>query len=520
MSVIEQTRAWGILALANRVPFERPDRLPRALVAMRPYGQTVLGSLAASRARYPGAAAFVSPHGRLTYEDLWRSSTALARGLSEREDVEPGARVGVLCRNTPLFLQSVLAGSMLGVDLVFLNTGLAGPQLAEVVAAEGIALVLHDEEFADVVADFSARTVGSVRSRELVEASSTKDLPPPPRTSALVILTSGTTGTPKGAVRPSEGSATGVAALLGRIPIRARDTIVLPAPFFHAWGLSGLLIGLSLSCTIVARPEFDAERTLIDVAANRATVLMAVPTMLQRLCTLEPGVVAAHDSRSLRVIASSGSALPRQVVVDVLERFGPVLYNVYGSTEVATATIATPADLVASPTTAGRPAPGVRVRVLGPDDQPVAAGEAGRVAVANDARFSGYTGGGGKESVDGLLLTGDVGRFDARGRLQIEGREDDMIVSGGENLYPREVEELLCGHDDVFEVCVLGVPDDRFGQALKAFVVLEPDRKQDGEALRAYVRERLARYKVPREVVFLDELPRNATGKVMRRSLR
>ena len=247
---------------------------------------------------------------------------------------------------------------------------------------------------------------------------------------------------------------------------------------------------------------------------------MAVPTMLQRLCTLEPGVVAAHDCRSLRVIASSGSALPRQVVVDVLERFGPVLYNVYGSTEVATATIATPADLLASPTTAGRPAPGVRVRVVDPDGQPVPAGVAGRVAVANDARFSGYTGGGGKESVDGLLLTGDVGRFDTRGRLQIEGREDDMIVSGGENLYPREVEELLCRHDDVFEVCVLGVPDDKFGQALKAFVVLHPGREQDGEALRAYVRERLARYKVPREVVFLDELPRNATGKVMRRSLR
>jgi len=242
--------------------------------------------------------------------------------------------------------------------------------------------------------------------------------------------------------------------------------------------------------------------------------------MLQRLCALEPGTIDAHDCRSLRVIASSGSALPRQVVVDVLERFGPVLYNVYGSTEVATATIATPADLLVSPTTAGRAAPGVRVRVVGPDGRQVPTGDAGQVAVGNDARFSGYTGGGGKESVDGLLLTGDIGRFDKRGRLQIEGREDDMVVLVGENLYPREVEELLCQHDDVVEACVLGVPDDKFGQSLKAFVVLSADKTQDGEALRSYVRDRLARYKVPREIVFLDELPRNATGKVLRRNLR
>jgi fatty-acyl-CoA synthase len=519
MSLIQQIGAFGVFARANTVLFERPDRLSRAVLAAAPYGRSILGGVAASTARYPQASAFVSPHGRLTYQDLWRTATGLARGLRDHEEVTESSRVGVLCRNTPLFVQALLAGSMLGADLVFLNTGLAVPQLAEVVGTEGVDVVVHDEEFADVVAASPARRVGSTRARELIEASSTDDLPKPPRVGGLVTLTSGTTGLPKGAQREGEASLTGVAALLGTIPIRARDSVVVPAPFFHAWGLSGLLIGLSLSCTIVARPHFDAERTLIDVAANRAQVLLVVPTMLRRLCELDPAVVASTDVRSLRVLASSGSAVPRQVVLDALERFGPILYNVYGSTEVATASIARPADLLADPGTAGRPAKGVRVRVLDANDAPVPAGVSGRVAVGNDARFSGYTGGGTKDVVDDLMLTGDIGHFDERGRLFIDGREDDMIVSGGENLYPLEVEELLAEHEDVAEAVVVGVPDEEFGQALKAFVVLRPGRQADAEALREYVKARLARFKVPREVTFLDEFPRTATGKVQRRRL-
>ena len=160
------------------------------------------------------------------------------------------------------------------------------------------------------------------------------------------------------------------------------------------------------------------------------------------------------------------------------------------------------------------------MKILDAHDAVVPQGVTGRVAVGNDARFTGYTTGGSKDTVAGLMLTGDMGFFDERGRLQIDGREDDMIVSGGENLYPREVEELLAGREDVAEVAVLGVPDDRFGQALKAFVVMMPGRVADADELRDYARQRLARFKVPREVVFLDELPRNATGKVLRRNLR
>jgi fatty-acyl-CoA synthase len=258
---------------------------------------------------------------------------------------------------------------------------------------------------------------------------------------------------------------------------------------------------------------------LRDVEDFRARGLIAVPVMMQRICSLHPGILATWDTGSLRVIACSGSALPGRLATELLDRFGPVLYNVYGSTEVATATIATPGDLRRCATTAGRAAPGVRVQILDRDGGPAAAGHTGRVFVGSASRFDGYTNGEGKEARGGLLSTGDLGHLDRAGHLHIDGREDDMIVSGGENVYPVEVEELLGQHPDVEEVVVVGVSDDKFGQALKAVVVLRMGCQGDGESLRDYVRSRLATYKVPRSVEFVDELPRNATGKVLRRRL-
>jgi len=250
-----------------------------------------------------------------------------------------------------------------------------------------------------------------------------------------------------------------------------------------------------------------------------ARTLVVVPTMLQRICSLPASELAHVDTDPLDIIASSGAALPGRLTREVLDRFGPVLYNVYGSTEVATATIATPTDLRAEPTTAGRPAPGTRVTILDPLGRPVGRTEIGQIFVGNRARFDGYTGGGGKEIVDGLLSTGDMGHFDEQGRLFVDGRCDDMIVSGGENVYPREVEELLAHHPEIEEAVVVGAPDEKFGQALKAVVVRRAGANVSAQALKTHVSERLARYKVPRTFEFVDALPRTATGKILRREL-
>jgi len=244
-----------------------------------------------------------------------------------------------------------------------------------------------------------------------------------------------------------------------------------------------------------------------------------VPVMIQRILDLEDEVLDRYDLSKLRVVPVSGSALPGPLAEKWMDHFGDNIYNLYGSTEVAWATIATPKDLREAPGTAGRPPRGTVVKLLDEQGGEVGPGQTGRIFVGNEMAMDGYTGGGGKQVVGGLMSSGDVGHFDPQGRLFVAGRDDEMIVSGGENVFPREVEDLLARHTAVCEVAVVGVEDEEFGQRLRAFVVLESGRDASADELRDHVRANLARYKVPREVVFLEELPRNATGKVLKREL-
>jgi fatty-acyl-CoA synthase len=334
-----------------------------------------------------------------------------------------------------------------------------------------------------------------------------------------VVLTSGTTGRPKGAVRSGGGNPLDAAAILTAVPLAGSDTSIVAAPLFHGLGHFLASLGLALGGRVVLRPAFDPDATLADVAAHRATVLVAVPAMLQRLLALPDRAVERHDLSSLRIVICGGAALSGGLASRFMDRFGDVLYNVYGSTEVALATIATPRDLRRAPGTAGRPVPGVTVRILDDAGRPVAGGATGRVFVGSSLRFDGYTGGGGKEVRDGLVSTGDLGRTDRWGRLFVEGREDDMIVSGGENVFPAEVEDVLAAHPAVAEAAVVGVPDEAFGQRLRAYVVLHAGARAGADELRTHVHDRLARFKTPRDVIFLDRLPRGATGKVLKHEL-
>jgi fatty-acyl-CoA synthase len=242
--------------------------------------------------------------------------------------------------------------------------------------------------------------------------------------------------------------------------------------------------------------------------------------MLQRILELDDEILRRYDLSRLRAVPVSGSALPGPLSNRWMDLFGDNLYNLYGSTEVAWATIATPADLRAAPGTAGKPPRGTVVRLFGEDDREVAPGQTGRIFVGNELAFEGYTGGGGKSDIGGLLSSGDVGHFDAAGRLFVDGRDDDMIVSGGENVFPGEVEDLLAGHPAIAEAAVFGVDDDQFGQRLKAVVVLRGDGSLTEDELRRYVKENLAGFKAPRDVEFAAELPRTSTGKVLKRELK
>jgi fatty-acyl-CoA synthase len=508
----------------------RPDRAVRSVLALRRWGPTPAAAYTGSAARFPDRAALIDERGTLTFEEVHLRTNALAREMGAA-GIKEGDSVAIMCRNHRGFIEATLACSKLGASALYLNTSFAGPQIADVMRREDPAGLVYDADFADLVGDggegrrrFVAYSEpGSEPSdpllEDLIASGSTAELTPPQEPGRVVILTSGTTGTPKGAARKQPDSVEPLAALFSKIPLKARETTMIAAPMFHSWGFGHFTLALPLSSTIVLRRRFDPEETLRAVAQHRASALAVVPVMLQRIMDLPPQTLAKYDTHSLKVIALSGSALPGELAIRAMDTFGDVLYNLYGSTEVAWATIATPQDLRAAPGTAGRPPLGTVVKLLDGDGWEVPKGHGGRIFVANEMVFEGYTGGGGKEIVAGLMSTGDVGHFDPGGRLFVDGRDDEMIVSGGENVFPREVEDLLADHEQIEEAAVVGVQDEQFGQRLKAFVVAHNGSTLSEEDIQNYVKQNLARYKVPREVVFLDSLPRNATGKVLKREL-
>jgi fatty-acyl-CoA synthase len=503
----------------------RPDKTLRILKASRGWGRSPALGFIALAIRQPETVAVIDDDGPATFDEVNRRSNALARGLREA-GVSPGDVVGVMGRNRRRFIETILACCKAGANTVLLNTMFAAPQLADVVKGERIKALFYDQEFAGLLEALRGmpRMImygnGAEPSIEAVMSShADRDVEPPSIESRFTMLTSGTTGAPRGAKRGSPKGMLPIASMLSRIPLRAAERTMIAAPLFHSWGLGQFQLGLFLGSTSVLSARFDPEGTLRTVADHKCTSLALVPVMMQRILALPDDVKRKYDLSSLRVTATSGSALPGHVATAWMDTFGDNLYNFYGSTEVAMASVATPEDMRASPGTAGKPPLGTTVKILDHEGRPVPTGQAGRIYVANAISFEGYTSGDDKERIGPLVSSGDVGHFDEEGRLFVDGRDDDMIVSGGENVFPREVEDLIARHHQVEEAAVIGVSDPEWGERLRAFVVLRPGAELSENGVKAYVRDNLASHKVPRDVRFVDALPRNATGKVLKREL-
>ena len=507
-----------------------PHRLLGSLRDLEAYGP-VGAAIGLATASDPDRVALVDELGPLTFAELDRRSTALANELRER-GVGSKDGMGILCRNHRGLFESLIAGAKLGTRTLLLNTDFAGPQLADVCEREDVTVLIHDEEFTEVaqavepssgkyVAWFDGDDPVSDETplEDLIAAGSTKRPPKPEAKQRIVLLTSGTTGTPKGAPRDMSVSLALPGGYLSKIPLRSGRVAVLAAPAFHAWGLLSSMLNLGLGNTLVTARKTDPAFTLDALEEHAADTLITVPILLSRVLEVGGSAIRKRDLHALRVIAVSGSALSPDIAEHAMDTFGDILYNLYGSTEVAYATIATPADMRAAPGTVGRPPTGTTITLFDDDGKPVGGKDSGRIFVASSMQFEGYTGGGSKEMVDGMMSTGDVGHFDDDGRLFVDGRDDDMIVSGGENVFPAEVEDLLGSVDGVSEVAVLGVDDEKYGKRLRAYVVKSDGSSVDEESLKAHVKKNLARYKVPREIVFIDEMPRNPAGKVMKRKL-
>jgi acyl-CoA synthetase (AMP-forming)/AMP-acid ligase II len=505
---------------------------PRTLVGIgktiRDWGIGFAGGMGALAVRSPQGVGLIDELGELTWHEIDDRSTRLANALADL-GVEAGSSVALLCRNHRYFVDASTALSKLGADILYLNTAFSAPQLGEVCKREKPAAIIYDDEFTGLI-DKSGVEVTRVVAwhdgedgdvpyvEDLISQGSEKKRSVPEHTTRPVILTSGTTGTPKGAPR-GESGIDGAVALLSKMPFKTGGTTYIAAPLFHTWGWAHLNLAMLLGSTVVLRRKFDPSDCLETVQKYDCDALIVIPVMMQRIMKLSEDE-RSGDFSTLRVVAASGSALPGDLATEWMDAFGDTLYNTYGSTEVAWATIAQPRDMRDAPGTAGKAPYNTVVRIYDENGKPLENGDAGRIFVGNTMLFGGYTGDEdeGKEMIDGLMSSGDIGRLDDEERLFIEGRDDEMIVSGGENVFPKEVEDCLARHEKVEDVAAIGVDDEDYGKRLRAFVVTSGDVDED--TLKEHVKENLARYKVPREIIFLDELPRNSTGKVLKKDLK
>jgi acyl-CoA synthetase (AMP-forming)/AMP-acid ligase II len=463
--------------------------------------------LAIAAARWPNRTALIDDEGAIGYRELQSRTESLATEL-ERRGIAEGRAVGILCRNGRGLVEGVFGAALAGAEVVLLNTEFRANALAAAIGAHRIATIVCDEEFTDHVHGIG-EGLPVIHPETLAgdQRDSRPTVAPPGR---IVILTSGTTGKPKGVARaPHIGSALGVGmTIIDRTGLHAGSRIAVAVPMFHGLGLGMTMLAVALGGTILTHRRYDAEAALARASLQRADAFTAVPVMLARILDLPDAVRARNPVPSLRVVISSGDRLDPSLARRFMDTYGDILYNGYGSTEAGIGALATPSDLREAPETVGRPVAGCPVRILDDNDRPVGPHETGRIFVGGDLTYEGE-----------MLGTGDMGYFDESGRLYIVGREDDMIVSGGENVYPRAVENALAEHPDVADNAVVGVPDERFGQRLGAFVVARPDSGISEAALREYLADKVSRFEQPRDIFIVDGIPRNPAGKVLRNEL-
>ncbi len=484
-----------------------------------------------NRIALPDKTAIIDRQGELTWSELDRRANRLVHAFA-RLGLRGGDRVALLLRNGRELVECMLAAQKAGIVAAPLNTWAKPKELAATLDQAGPKALVYDVLHADqvrktgvdgpalvAVGDVSKAVEDSAPYEELL--ASRTDAPLLPLTlrrgsPKVIIHTSGTTGTPKGAAR--DAAVTGVrefAGLLRVVPLRRDDVILCPAPLFHSFGLLALVAGTLIGATFVLPEKFDPEQALELIEEHAVTAAAMVPIMIRRIVSLPEGTRHRRDLSSLRILLASGAAIPEDVRTAVADMFGEVLYDLYGSTEAGWVAIATPEDMRRKQGTLGRPVQGVEVAVFSPEGDPLQPGEVGEIHVKSSARFEGYTTGEDKPQRDGYMSIGDLGHLDEEGYLFVEGRADDMVVVGGENVYPAEIEDVIRGVEGVREVAVAGAKDPDYGQVLMAFVVGSADPE---EILRA-CRDQLASFKVPRRVEVVDELPRTATGKVLKREL-
>ncbi len=484
-------------------------------------GTNLYTLLAVAAARWPDRTAMIDDDGALSYRELQAKTESLARELYS-DGLGTSHAVGIMCRNGRNFAAAVFAAGLVGTDVVLVNTEFRRDALVGALCGHQIRTMFCDNEFAERIreSDESVRVIDPA-------TVATQQGQPRPKVAAsgrLVLLTSGTTGVPRGVPRvPRISSGLGVGVtILERTRLRVGSRIAVAVPMFHGLGLGMLMLTVSLGGTVLTHRRFDAEATLAQASLQRADAMSVVPIMLARILDLPRPVRTRNPVPSLQAVLSSGDRLEPSLGRRFMDAYGDILYNGYGSTEVGIGSLATPSELRRAPETVGRPVAGCPVRIFDRNGRPVGPRVTGRIFVGGELG-AGYTGGSisgeAKAVIDGFTSTGDMGYLDNYGRLYIVGREDDMIVSGGENVYPRALENALAEHPGVADNAVIGVPDEQFGHRLAAFIVARAGTGIDELSIREFLKGKVSRFEQPRDIRIVDSIPRNPAGKVLRKEL-
>jgi fatty-acyl-CoA synthase len=475
--------------------------------------------------------AVIDRNGELNWGELDHRANQAGRAFNSL-GLRGSDRVATLLRNGRESLEVALGAQKWGYICCPLNTWAKPKELKSLMATADPKILVYDTAHAEqvqkcvpedvalaFVGDPDKALPGSMEYEALLEEQVPG--PPPPFTrdagSAKVIIhTSGTTGTPKGAARnSSDAGVAALANLLQVVPYHRDDIVFCPAPVFHSFGLATVTFATVVGMTMVLPEKFDPEGSLRMIEEHKASAASFVPVMIKRIVTLDDEIKSKYDVSSLRVVMASGSAMGEDLRKAALETFGDTLYDLYGSTEAGWVAIARPDDIKKKPKSVGKPVPGIDVAIFSKEGERQPKDETGEIFVKSDVMFEGYTSGDERDEREGYMSIGDLGHLDDDDFLFIEGRADDMVVVGGENIYPIEIEEVIGGIAGVDDVTVMGVPDDEYGEVLGAFVVgnVDPDK------VKKVCKDELASYKVPRRVEIIEELPRTSTGKVVKREL-
>ncbi|MCU6709984.1 AMP-binding protein [Paenibacillus sp. J5C_2022] len=488
-----------------------PRGVLRLAAAVWKYGVNLMALVCLAARTYGDRIAISDEREAISYRQLWRQSERLAMQFRQQYGLARGKKIGVMCNNHASLVKTVFAASNTGADIYLLNTGMGLERFNQLAERHGFDLLVHDAELTPLVAQSAyvrARLLSYGDDQHSVnrfaQASDRMTTIRRKRASAgrIMLLTGGTTGRAKEVPhRPSLFYyLPPFITLLSRLKLKERHSIYIATPIYHGYGIAFLLLCTALGKKIMLTAGFDAAKSCAWIAGHKADVVTVVPLMLLKMIR--------HDSdqlKSLVCIASGGAELAPGLIEEVHNRLGHVLYNLYGTSEAGLCTVATSQDLRELPLTIGKAIDGLKLHLLDDRMKPVGIGTVGRLCLKNKWSLS--------RSSHSWLETGDMGCRDGAGYYYWCGRADDMIVSGGENVYPIELERLLHTHPLIEDAAVIGIPDEWFGQRLKAMVQLIPNAVLTEEELLTWLRSKAARYQMPKVTVFVDEIAYTSLGK-------